>query len=259
MIAPDSGTMSFENRDCTHCPVSFRKELGSAPQNIALYEELNGMDNLKFWGEIHGVPKSKLNHVCLDIAEKVGLSDRLKDTVKTYSGGMKRRLNLAVAILHKPKLLLLDEPTAGVDPQSRNHILEIVRELADQGAMVLYTTHYLEEAENLCDRIGIIDSGRIISEGSVPELCQSVQTGRIASLEGKFNLDYSAQTINEFPDLEMLSGDESRIVVRLEHDEALMTFMKNIFKKDLNIQSLAVKPPSLETVFLILTGKELRD
>lgn len=259
LLKPDSGSFSFLGNNCLDAPVAFKKSLGVAPQEIALYQEMSALENMKFWGAIHGVSKRELKPLCQDIAEKVGLQDRLKSPVKTFSGGMKRRLNLAVAILHRPKLLLLDEPTAGVDPQSRHHILELVRELADNGTSVLYTTHYLEEAETLCDRIGIIDHGKIIAEGTLTQLCDTVKSGRIVCLDGRFEITDISSALSAYNGLTVISSDSHRIVVRLDQDENLIHFMKTVFNRDLEIHSLSVKPPSLETVFLMLTGKELRD
>jgi len=226
---------------------------------VALYEDLSAIDNLIFWGSIHGVPKKKLKDLCIQTAQQVGLQDRLKDKIKTFSGGMKRRMNLAVAIMHKPALILLDEPTAGVDPQSRYHILEIVRKLAAQGTSILYTTHYLEEAESICDRIGIIDKGTLIAEGTLAELCEFVETGRIVCLEGKFKIAETTSILNEFSGLSIIAAQSDRMIVNLEKDENLINFMKTIFNMQLLISSISVKPQSLETAFLILTGKELRD
>jgi len=259
LIKPEGGSFYFDGSDCTSCPISFRKTLGSAPQEIALYEDLSAGDNLRFWGAIHGISKHRLDAICTTTADRVGLADRMKDKVKTYSGGMKRRLNLAAAVLHQPKLLLLDEPTAGVDPQSRHHILEIVRDLADQGTAVLYTTHYLEEAESICHRIGIIDGGTLIAEGSLDELCGTVETGRIVTLDGRFEAARDSEILEAYPGVRIANAGTDKMILRLDSDENLVTVMRDIFEEDLDIRSVAVKPPSLETVFLMLTGKELRD
>ncbi|MCD4655431.1 ABC transporter ATP-binding protein [bacterium] len=259
LLSSDSGTILFQNTDCTHCPRDFKRKMGVAPQEIALYEDLSAIDNLKFWGSIHGVPSRNLTAICMQTAQQVGLKDRVKDKVKTFSGGMKRRLNLAVAIMHKPDLLLLDEPTAGVDPQSRHHILEIVKNLAHEGTSVLYTTHYLEEAETICDRIGIIDNGSVVAEGTLAQLCDFVQVGRIACLEGHFHASEATKILQDFPGLSIASAESKRIVVKIDTDDNLIHFMKAIFEKQMDIHSVSVKPQSLETAFLLLTGKELRD
>ena len=259
LVKPDGGSIYFNGSDCTSCSVSFRKHLGTAPQEIALYEDLSAMDNLKFWGAVHGIPGNRLDSACRHAAERVGLTDRVKDRVKTYSDGMKRRLNLAVAVQHHPDLLLLDEPTAGVDPQSRHHLLSIVKDLAGQGTAVLNTTHYLEEAEAICDRIGIIDNGTLIAEGTVDELCSTVQTGRIVTLDGRFQSARVTEKLASYSGVRIANAGSERIILRLDSDENLVEIMRNIFNEDLDIRSVAVKPPSLETVFLLLTGKELRD
>ncbi|MBN1295697.1 ABC transporter ATP-binding protein [bacterium] len=259
LLEPDSGTIRFDNDDVTRAPVAFKRHLGVAPQEIALYDDLSAWDNLMFWGGIHNIPRHTLRAACSNAATRVGLSDRLKSPVKTFSGGMKRRLNLAAAILHSPRLLLLDEPTAGVDPQSRHHILTIVRDIAANGAAVLYTTHYLEEAEALCHRIGIIDTGSLVAEGTLPELCDTISSGRIVSLTGRFHPSETPGILSNLTGTTIAHADADTVVLRLESDDHLVSLMKTIFNLNLDIHSVAVKPPSLETVFLMLTGKELRD
>ncbi len=170
ILAPDEGTVAVLGQTMSTSAVSAKRCVGLVPQELALYEDLTAHENLRFFGRLQGMGRAVIKQRSETVLELVGLSDRGDDRVNRYSGGMKRRLNIAIGLLHEPKLLILDEPTVGVDPQSRNQILEGILDLRAQGMTVLYTTHYLEEAERLCDRIGILDQGVLIAEGTIPEL-----------------------------------------------------------------------------------------
>jgi ABC-2 type transport system ATP-binding protein len=170
LLRPDEGSVQVGGHPLEAEPLAAKAAIGLVPQDIALYEELSARENLRFFGRLQGMAKAELAERVDEVLELVGLADRATDVVGTYSGGMKRRANIAVGLLHRPQLLVLDEPTVGVDPQSRNAILERVEALADGGLSVLYTTHYMEEAERLCDRIGIIDEGQLVAEGTRDEL-----------------------------------------------------------------------------------------
>src|SRR5664280_893476 len=170
LIEPSEGEMSIAGYDLKKNPLECKKNIGVVTQEIALYNELSAYDNLQFWGGLYTIPKLELKTRIDEIVNLLGLADRKNDKVKTYSGGMKRRINIASALLHRPKVLFMDEPTVGIDPQSRNLIFEVVEKLHKEGMTIIYTTHYMEEAERLCDRIGIIDNGEIIAEGTLDEL-----------------------------------------------------------------------------------------
>ena len=172
LLAPDEGRVVIEGAGNPRDP-AVRARLGVAPQALALYEMLTGEENLRFFGEVYGLSGSRLSERVRWSLEFVGLTDRARDRVHTYSGGMKRRLNLASALVHDPQLILLDEPTVGVDPQSRNQIFENILALKRLGRTLIYTTHYMEEAERLCDRVAIIDKGRLLSIGTVPQLLEA--------------------------------------------------------------------------------------
>jgi len=229
---PTSGTVRVRGDDPT--TTESKRLLGVAPQSIALYEELSAMDNLSFFGSLYRLNRQQLKERSETVLDFVGLTDRASDRVEKYSGGMKRRLNLAITLMHEPELLLLDEPTVGVDPQSRNKLFENVLALKAQGKTVVYTTHYMEEAERLCDRVGIIDHGKMLALDKVDSLID--QHG------GDSQLSYS-------------TGDEdiSRTTDRPIED------LQQILADHLNIRDLRLTRPDLERVFLNLTGRHLRD
>lgn len=232
LMRPDSGTIELEGGGSPDRP-EVRRKIGVAPQSLALYEELTGEENLAFFGKLQGlVGRALLERVEAGL-RFVALADRRKDLVKRYSGGMKRRLNLAVALIHDPPLLLLDEPTVGVDPQSRNAILENILALRAQGRTVVYTTHYIEEAQRLCDRVGIMDHGRLLALDTVDAL--------VSKHGGKSILI-----------AERSSGEE-----RVETNEPLveLTRMQGVG----GLRGFRLERPNLERVFLHLTGRELRD
>jgi ABC-2 type transport system ATP-binding protein len=233
LLEPDSGCVEIEGGGSPLEP-RCRERIGVAPQALALYEELTGEENLTFFGRLQGLAGGKLKEGVDRCLEFVGLSDRRGDRVKTYSGGMQRRLNLAVAMIHDPPVLLLDEPTAGVDPQSRNALFENINALRDEGRTVVYTTHYMEEAERLCDRVGIIDRGRLMDCGTVD--------GLITSHGGASSLVVDSE-----------DGEE----VRIETDDPLSELTRlNASRK---LKAFRVERPDLEQVFLNLTGRHLRD
>ena len=230
LIAPDAGTVEYEGLGSPRS-ASVRARIGYAPQSLALYDELTGAENLRFFARLQGIRRIRER---VDAAlERVQLSARAGDRVRTYSGGMQRRLNLAVALLNDPEFLLLDEPTAGVDPQSRNNILELVRSLAEEGRTVVYTTHYMEEAARLCHRIAVMDHGRILDVGPLGDLlarhggATSLVVERGEATERKLVAD----PVRELGQLLSAGG----------------------------VTGVRVEPPDLETVFLSLTGRSLRD
>ncbi len=233
VITPDEGTVIIDGAGAPTSPVA-RKHLGVAPQEIALYDELTGEENLRFFGKLYELTGSRLRERVDAVLELVGLAPRRSDRVKGYSGGMKRRLNLAAALLHDPPLLLLDEPTAGVDPQSRNNLIEVVRELARLGRTIIYTTHYMEEASKLCDRVGIIDQGKLLALGTVAELTK--QHG-----------GHSVVTIHK--------GDDTH--ERIETDDPVREIQRVLSNG--HVQNVRIDRPDLESVFLGLTGRSLRD
>src|SRR3954470_16266167 len=246
-LAPDSGTIRLADRGAPSEP-AIRQLIGVAPQTLSLYEELTALENLIFFGRMYGLAGAKRAERVDWALEFSGLTDRAKDRVKTFSGGMKRRLNLAVALVHNPQVIFLDEPTAGVDPQSRNHIFERIEELRSQGRTVIYTTHYMEEAQRLCDRVAIMDGGRVLDLNTVPALIE--RYGGRSVVKAEF-VRPPADSISLPAALDGLS-------LRFESDRPLEE-VGRLSSEGVLFQSLEVTRPDLETVFLSLTGKSLRD
>lgn len=224
-----------------------RRMIGVAPQTLSLYEEMTARENLDFFGRLYGITGTELRQRvdwALAFAE---LEDRAKDRIATFSGGMKRRMNIAVALLHEPEILLLDEPTVGVDPQSRNHIFESIQKLRDDGMTILYTTHYMEEAQRLCDRVAIVDHGKLMALDTVPNLVgthggRSVVTAELGTMPQ--NVD--------------LPGHLDGTSVRFESDRPLEQ-VAELTGQGVQFQTLNIAQPDLESVFLTLTGRSLRD
>lgn len=235
LIAPDSGSVMLEGVGAP-TEAKVRASVGVAPQQLALYDDLSAAENLAFFGAMYGLSGGRLRERVAKVLDDVGLTPRKDDRVGGYSGGMKRRLNLAVAMIHDPTLLLLDEPTAGVDPQSRNNILDMVRALAAEGRTIVYTTHYMEEASRLCDRVGIVDKGKLLAIGTVNEL--------IAKHGGKSHV------------VTRRAGEESE--QRVETDDPVREIARVLGSAG-EVQEVRVERPDLEGVFLSLTGRSLRD
>jgi ABC-2 type transport system ATP-binding protein len=211
-----------------------KRVIGVSPQSLAMYEELTAIDNLEFFGSLYGIKGKELNTRCREVLEFVGLGDRAKSRVEHFSGGMKRRLNLAISLVHDPQILLLDEPTVGVDPQSRNKLFDNVRALKAAGKTILYTTHYMEEAEKLCDRIGVLDKGHLLALGTVDEL--------IREHGGESQVSYNTQA--------------GRVTTRcLKPVEAI----QQALREHPELSDLELVRPNLEQVFLNLTGRQMRD
>ncbi len=232
LLVPDSGTVVLNGQGSPTDP-KVRANIGVAPQALSLYEELTGQENLDFFGSLQGLSGKALAQRVDASLEFVSLADRRKDLVKNYSGGMKRRLNIAVALIHEPRIVLLDEPTVGVDPQSRNAIFDNILELKARGVTIVYTTHYMEEAEKLCDRVAIMDNGKILALDSLPSLIKAHGGQSVVVLEGE-------------------DGEE-----RIETDHPLDELVKR--QGESGLASFRVERPNLERVFLNLTGRHLRD
>ena len=246
-LRPDSGQASIQGATDPTRP-EVRRLLGLAPQVEALYEELTGQENLTFFAKLYGLAGSRLHERVTWALELAGLTDRRRDRVKGYSGGMKRRLNLACAMVHDPKVLFLDEPTAGVDPQSRNHILTSIEALAKGGRTILYTTHYMEEAQRLCNRVAVMDHGKILALDSVPGLL--TRYGGMSTVEAE--LAHAAPAGVKLPGT--LEGLQLRFASEDAFEEA-----SRLRGAGLHFASLHIERPNLETVFLNLTGRRLRD
>jgi len=259
LLGPDAGQVVIAGTPFSANPQKAKRIMGVVPQELALYEELTGRENLEFWGRIAGLSASDARSRATELLEALSLTDRARDAVKHYSGGMKRRINLGCALLHRPQLLLLDEPTVGIDPQARLNILEFIRQLRVSGTAILYTTHYLEEAETLCHRIGIIDHGRLLAEGTLNELQERLGGDRVFVLEADFK--------NESPDSWDGFDRRFRVIQKSERQLSVAAIgtrdpsecLKELLSLPIRIENVTLKRPSLNDVFLQLTGRDLRE
>ncbi|MGH7969650.1 MAG: ABC transporter ATP-binding protein [Limisphaerales bacterium] len=259
LLRPDEGTVTIGELNLWERPRDAKRLLGLVPQEVALYEEFNARENLFFWGGLYGLSRSELKRNVEEILTRVGLADRAREPVSRFSGGMKRRLNLAIGLVHRPKVLLLDEPTVGIDPQGRNAILEIIRAIAREGTTILFTTHHLEEAEKLCDRIAIMDHGKILQTGSVQELARIVGDRDVLTLRGKFSANQLQQCLEGEP-VSLLSVHDGLASVNLLAERyGLAGLVTKLSQSGVELADLSVQKPTLESVFLKLTGRELRD
>jgi len=262
LYTPTSGDATIGGHSVTRDPMAVKQIIGIVPQELALYEELSARENLIFWGRMYGLSGKALQGRVDEVLEHIGLVEKAKDRVKTYSGGMKRRVNIGVGLLHKPRLLFMDEPTVGIDPQSRRAILETVKELNRQGMTVLYTTHYMEEAQELSDRVGIIDHGELIALGTQKELTQKVgQTETLILYLGENDdpqvLVRALEGVQDV--IESAATDHEVSIVAQQAEEVLAAVVSKANESRIKIRSIDIREPNLEAVFLHLTGRALRD
>jgi ABC-2 type transport system ATP-binding protein len=266
LLEPTQGDALVMGHSITREPAAVKAAIGVVPQEIALYEDLSARENLNFWGKMYGLRGAALKQRVVEVLEVIGLTDRQKGRTAKFSGGMKRRLNIGIALLHRPQVIIMDEPTVGIDPQSRRNILDSVKELNQQGATVLYTTHYMEEAQELSDHIAIMDHGKLIAYGTHEELIKIV--GELDRLDLTIHAplaggDEPAQVVERWRAIEgvhqvtaadgtlTLLVDDSNLVLHRLFDSATQVGAR--------ITSVEIQEPNLEAVFLHLTGRDLRD
>jgi ABC-2 type transport system ATP-binding protein len=263
LVEPTNGDATISGHSILKESNAVKKEIGVVPQEIALYPTLTARENLAFWGKMYGLGGSALKERISEVLEVAGLAKRADQKVETYSGGMKRRINIAVGLLHQPKLLYMDEPTVGIDPQSRRRILDTVMELNKSGLTVLYTTHYMEEAEELSDRIGIIDNGEIIALGSQQELTRKMGEFETINIRlAEDNIDGSKLTaaLNKVKGVDSSSYTDSQLNVQAQDSDAAIGKVIDVINKHKGrILEIKIAEPNLEAVFLHLTGRALRD
>jgi ABC-2 type transport system ATP-binding protein len=260
LLEPDAGEVVVAGHRMGGDDGAGKAAIGYVPQEIALYPELTARENLRFFGRLHGLRKAELGERVDAALEVAGLADRARDRVEEYSGGMKRRLNIAAGLLHRPRLLVLDEPTVGVDPQSRNAILETVADLSRDGLAVLYTSHYMEEVDRLCDRVGIIDEGRIIAEGTRHELVTMVGEADRVTLTVDGPAERLAEVCRSVEGVTEASAAAGAVeLVTTEGPRRLPAILEAADGAGLTVTSVNLVEPDLEAVFLHLTGKALRD
>ncbi|MEW9095728.1 MAG: ABC transporter ATP-binding protein [Clostridiaceae bacterium] len=259
LLKPHSGKIKIFNKDINDEKKIIKSNIGIVPQDIAIYEDLTVFENVKFFGSLYGLRGNYLKESSLAALEFVGLGDRIKSFPSELSGGMKRRLNIACALAHKPKLIIMDEPTVGIDPQSRNHILQSVKKLNSLGSTIIYTSHYMEEVEEICSKIAIIDHGKLIAEGSKDELKSLVWDKQriIITIDSLNSVD--EKEIRKISGVNGVVIKDNKVEISSNKDinnmeQVILYFTKN----NLSIQNVESNKPNLETVFLTLTGRKLR-
>jgi len=254
-----SGSITFKGHDL-FSDRTLKNYMGIVPQDMAFYEDLNAIDNLMFWGGLYDISQTTLKQRALEMLDMVGLSSRAKEPIKNFSGGMKRRLNIAIGMIHQPELLLLDEPTVGIDVQAKVNILDIIKNVGQQGTSVIFTTHQLAEVEETCSRIAIMDKGSILAQGSLEDLIKIVGEKELVDIVGEFTVDKISKILKEaLPGVEVLSVNENLVNLAFEKTEKIPNLMEQLFKNNIKVSDLKIKSPNLEAVFLKLTGRSLRD
>ena len=262
LYTPTSGDATIGGHSISKNPMAVKQVIGVVPQELALYEDLTARENLIFWGQMYGLSGKELNNRVDEVLEQIGLTDKARNRVKTYSGGMKRRVNIGVGLLHKPRLLFMDEPTVGIDPQSRRAILDTVKDLNKQGMTVLYTTHYMEEAAELSNRVGIIDHGELIALGTQDELTKQVghTDTLILHIGENEDADALANSLKNIPDVfEATTTDHEVSIITPQAENILASVVSKANERGIKIRSIDIREPNLEAVFLHLTGRALRD
>jgi ABC-2 type transport system ATP-binding protein len=263
LLTPTSGEALINKHSIIKEPKQVKQVLGLVPQEIALYNTLSARENLVFWGKMYGLAGQHLEERVAAALEIAGLVDRASDKLNTFSGGMRRRINVAIGLLHEPQVLYLDEPTVGIDPQSRRRILDTVKELNAGGMTILYTTHYMEEAEELSHRIGIMDHGELIAMGTLEELNKSV--GQYDTIRLDLDAAYESngslvEILSQIPNVDRVFGEENVLVLQTQDaSEILPLIMKKVAESGTDVKQMSIQEPNLEAVFLNLTGRALRD
>ncbi|MEX2550005.1 MAG: ABC transporter ATP-binding protein [Nitriliruptoraceae bacterium] len=260
LLRPDAGRIHVAGELMTPRAVGAKAAVGLVPQDLAIYPDLTARENLHFFGRLQSMSRSAVRRRAEEVLEVIGLTDRADDRASGFSGGMKRRLNIGIGLLHRPQLLILDEPTVGVDPQSRNAILGSVETLADEGLAVLYTTHYMEEAERLCDRIAIVDQGRIVAEGTRRDLIARVAERDLVRLHVTGDAAEAAAACEQLPAVTSVDAEGDEVVCLVDGAAAaLPSLLAAVAATGATVAGVEVRGADLEDVFLELTGRALRD
>jgi ABC-2 type transport system ATP-binding protein len=259
LLKPDGGEVIVRGANFWSDPQCARRAMGVVPQEVAIYEELSARENLEFWGRIAGLSRRDARARAVELLEALSLVDRGDDAVKKYSGGMKRRVNLGCALMHRPELLLLDEPTVGIDPHARANILDFIRGLVAGGVAILYTTHYLEEAESLCHRVGIIDHGRLLAEGTVGELQQQAGEEQLFVVEGRLTESAPEAWAGFSERFRIIQKTDRQLTVAAIGARDPAECLKELLALPGRIENVTLKRPTLNDTFLRLTGRELRE
>ncbi|MCA9989553.1 MAG: ATP-binding cassette domain-containing protein [Ardenticatenaceae bacterium] len=262
LLTPTSGDATIGGHSVRQEPQAVKQLIGVVPQEIALYATLTARENLVFWGQMYGMGGAALRQRVDEVLETVGLKDRAKERIETFSGGMKRRINIGVGLLHRPRLVFMDEPTVGIDPQSRRNILDMVQALNEQGMTVLYTTHYMEEAQELSNRIGIIDHGKLIALGTLAELTRMVGQEDVVELgiDAEHSSPELVAALGQVAGVRQALAENGTVrLVVADGNAALPELMLVTNQMNVRVTNVAIQEPNLEAVFLHLTGRALRD
>ncbi|NTV90302.1 MAG: ABC transporter ATP-binding protein [Clostridiales bacterium] len=261
LLALDKGGISVTGRDIRKNSMEVKRNIGIVPQDIAIYEDLTSIENVKFFASLYGLRGKELQEAAEEALEFTGLADKAKNYPSQFSGGMKRRLNIACAIAHKPKLIIMDEPTVGIDPQSRNHILQSVKKLNELGSTIIYTSHYMEEVEEICTRIAIMDHGKIIALGSKDDLKALITDTNIVQITATDSVSAVREDeIKGIPGVLNMEIDENTVKISSAREVTnLDSIILYFTSRKISIKSVESMVPDLETVFLSLTGRRLRD
>lgn len=260
LLKMTSGEVKIYDKDFSKNARELKKHIGYVPQDFAFFETLSANDNVTYWGKIYGLRGAKLENAVKEALEFTGLWEKRKGKANSFSGGMKRRLNIACAIVHSPEILFMDEPTVGVDPQSRNNILESIKTMNERGTTVIYTSHYMEEIEAICNRVAIMDFGKVIALGTVEELIDSISKESRLSVDLSEYSDRAKEVIESSEGVIACEYENNMYHIRMNKEEkCLSVLLENLMNNELRILSLTLEKPNLETAFLQLTGKKLRD
>lgn len=262
LVKYDQGDIWIDGLSVKKRPLEIKKKIGIVPQEIALYPTISARENLLFWGKMYGLTRAETKRKAEEVLSFVGLSERAKDKIETFSGGMKRRINIGAALMHEPELLIMDEPTVGIDPQSRNHILETIKDLNKSGVTIIYTSHYMAEVEYLCDRIGIIDQGEVKALGTQRDLCNRLANGTVIEMKLTNLNEEFLQYIKQIHGVErvMMKPDTHAIDICInETENPLPEIITLAVNANIKIETMERKEPNLESLFLQLTGRSLRD
>jgi ABC-2 type transport system ATP-binding protein len=260
LLSSNEGEIKILDKNISKHQRFAKMNIGIVPQDLAIYEDLTAYENVRFFAGLYGLRGSKLEERVEEALQFVGLSDKAKSFPKSFSGGMKRRLNIACAIAHRPKLIIMDEPTVGIDPQSRNYILTSVKKLNEMGSTIIYTSHYMEEVEEICSRIAIVDHGKIIAEGTKEQLKAIITETKDITIEVKSADSVNIELLKEINGVESVQVEDN--VLKINSGTGVNNLNKIIaalLQSGTEIRSIDEKEPNLETVFLTLTGRNLRD